>query len=522
MNKPNFEVLLLFIQRIKPEKITIYGSLSRDFNECITGICDNYQITKTVVDNFANLAETDLIILGRDEFCDLELKKLLQGEDVPMILLLNGEIGRGSLDFEKYHCVSLDEKDESTFIVRQEKLKDMLYLKIELLEDALKSVRKQTQHLLSERNSDMLTSQSKIKIYSLAFIYSLLFLFNKSFRNVLTNLKACVSLFFNDLFDYEYYCKTNPDISSFKWGPLAHYIYYGGFEGRNPNSSFDSIHYLYLNPDVKKKKLNPFVHYVVFGMKEGRQADTVVELEEETKVYFYKGNSKVSIIMPTWNRAAVIDKAIQSVISQTYKHYELIIIDDGSQDNTEVLIHTKYKVQLENGQIRYIKQNNQGVSAARNKALSIADGQYIAYLDSDNAWRPDFLSCILGVIEVRGCLAAYASLSVHDNINKREFIRKQPYDRKRLLAGNYIDLNIFVHHRILYEQMGGFNESLKRFVDWDFILRLTKKNPPCFVNKVLADYYLAEDLNNITHTVSMDVYKNKVLELHREEILYGE
>ena len=93
----------------------------------------------------------------------------------------------------------------------------------------------------------------------------------------------------------------------------------------------------------------------------------------------------VSIILPTFNRSHIIDRAITSVFGQTYTNYELIVIDDGSTDDTQALI-------MGHGdKIHYIKQDNHGVSAARNAGIRVAKGDYIAFIDSDDAWHSEKL-----------------------------------------------------------------------------------------------------------------------------------
>ncbi len=93
-----------------------------------------------------------------------------------------------------------------------------------------------------------------------------------------------------------------------------------------------------------------------------------------------------SIIMPAWNRADFICRSIESVIGQTCQEYELLIVDDGSEDNLEKAIHPYL-----NEKIIYYRIEHSGVSAARNYALKKAKYPFIAYLDTDNIWHPEYL-----------------------------------------------------------------------------------------------------------------------------------
>jgi len=103
-------------------------------------------------------------------------------------------------------------------------------------------------------------------------------------------------------------------------------------------------------------------------------------------------SNTVSIIIPTYNRAYILDRAIYSVLRQTFKKWELIIIDDGSSDSTEKLVLGLSK---KNVNIKYYHQNNKGPSIARNLGLQKSSGQYIAYLDSDNEFLPNYLETML-------------------------------------------------------------------------------------------------------------------------------
>jgi glycosyltransferase involved in cell wall biosynthesis len=93
----------------------------------------------------------------------------------------------------------------------------------------------------------------------------------------------------------------------------------------------------------------------------------------------------VSIVVPTYNRAYCLRRCIESVLGQSYRHFEVIVIDDGSTDNTRELIDHHYG---RNHQVSYVYQNNKGVAAARNHGLRLSQGDYVALLDSDDTWKP--------------------------------------------------------------------------------------------------------------------------------------
>ena len=96
---------------------------------------------------------------------------------------------------------------------------------------------------------------------------------------------------------------------------------------------------------------------------------------------------KVSVVIPCYNRKNVIIRAINSVINQTFKDYEIIIVDDGSTDDTDAVVEDFMKANP-SVDIQYIKQKNEGPSSARNKGVNHSNGEYIAFLDSDDGWEP--------------------------------------------------------------------------------------------------------------------------------------
>ena len=125
----------------------------------------------------------------------------------------------------------------------------------------------------------------------------------------------------------------------------------------------------------------------------------------------------VSIIMPSYNTAPFIAKSIQSVLAQSYKEWELIIVDDNSTDNTDEVVSSF----LYDKRIKYIKNaNNCGAAISRNRALRVAQGKWIAFLDSDDLWLPDKLSMQVKFMEMNGyhfSYTNYAEININDNRN---------------------------------------------------------------------------------------------------------
>ncbi len=336
------------------------------------------------------------------------------------------------------------------------------------------------------------------------FPWVYMLLMNKTnIKRFIYDVKGYRSIKKNNLFDIGYYLKNNQDVRTTGKDPLIHYLYYGFKEDRDPNPNFDTNKYLKTYDDIKKLNINPLVHYSLIGKDEGRKTN----------------NYNVSVIMPTYNRKKVIEKAINSILNQTYNDYEIIIIDDGSTDGTEDSIKQKYANYLKYGKIKYFYKKNGGVSNARNYGLKKAEGKIIAYLDSDNCWYDKYLYKIVSVLSDPYINTVYTAIEVNNIYENNFYIRATPYDRTSLLKGNFIDLNIFAHKKYIYNKLGGFDESLSRLVDWDLILRYTQFNTPHFINEILAKYFIDSELDNISLNSNLEENRLKVHKLHRGELL---
>jgi glycosyltransferase involved in cell wall biosynthesis len=117
-----------------------------------------------------------------------------------------------------------------------------------------------------------------------------------------------------------------------------------------------------------------------------------------------------SVIMPVWNRSHRVGKAIESVLAQTFQDLELMIVDDGSDDGLEEAVRPYL-----GPKVRYLHIPHQGVSAARNAGIRATTGRFIAYLDSDNTWRPNFLEKMKAALDNDGGnrLVTYAIAQIH-------------------------------------------------------------------------------------------------------------
>lgn len=222
---------------------------------------------------------------------------------------------------------------------------------------------------------------------------------------------------------------------------------------------------------------------------------------------------QVSVIMPTYNRRDFICEAIQSVLTQRHQSLELIIVDDGSTDNTKEYIEESYS----DTRIRYFYQENQGQSAARNFGLSIAKGDYICFLDSDNRWLPKKLAKSLELFdEISEIDVVYADTITIDEkgdiISEENMTRYSGIISDQLLKDNCVSINTLMAKRHCFEEMGGFDESLRVAEDYELWLRFSTKYKFQYIPEFFAEYRIMK-----VH-VSSD--KDRVFEIN-ERIIFN-
>jgi radical SAM protein with 4Fe4S-binding SPASM domain len=223
------------------------------------------------------------------------------------------------------------------------------------------------------------------------------------------------------------------------------------------------------------------------------------EMPETQKSPAYRENPFISIIMPVWNRAEMIPASIDSVLNQTFQDYELLIVDDGSEDGLEDVV-----APFLGEKCQYFRIPHQGVGAARNYGLQLSRGEFIAYLDSDNVWHPQFLFRMYRALDGKRekKRVAYCRFNIYTKDDKGKIIFDShgggKFSYKKLLRRNTIDLNTLVHAKDCLKTTGEFDKKLRRLNDWDFILRLTSAYKPIYISDVLVDYFFCVADNAIT------------------------
>ena len=207
----------------------------------------------------------------------------------------------------------------------------------------------------------------------------------------------------------------------------------------------------------------------------------------------------VSVILPTRNRAHCIADAIASVQAQHFTDWELIIVDDGSTDETGEIV----RPYLDDRRVRYVEREAAGSSAARNNGAALARGALIAYIDSDNIWYPDFLAAAVNALAADPAVdLVYGILVTEDHQLDGTRLLWHVFDWDQLLAANYIDMNVIVHRKGLIDRYGGFDEHIERLNDWDIVLRYTQHTPARALS-VLAARYRACDDNRLSASLPL-------------------
>jgi hypothetical protein len=185
-------------------------------------------------------------------------------------------------------------------------------------------------------------------------------------------------------------------------------------------------------------------------------------------------NPLISVIIPNYNLAQYIGEAIQSVLHQTYQNFEIIVVDDGSTDNSREVI-AGYQ-----DRVKYIWQQNRGLSAARNTGLRNATGDLVAFLDADDLWYPEFFSSLIPLLDQPQIGAVYCGSQFIDDagnlLPQTQTLTPSPKEfRSYLLDGNFIPVHAVLIRRECLQKICVFDESLTALEDYDLWLCLSRR-----------------------------------------------
>jgi glycosyltransferase involved in cell wall biosynthesis len=233
-------------------------------------------------------------------------------------------------------------------------------------------------------------------------------------------------------------------------------------------------------------------------------------------------NMLVSVVIPTYNRAELVERAVHSVLSQTYPDLEVIIVDDASTDNTRDRIKALQQVDR---RIQYFRHdNNRGAQVARNTGIQAAKGEYMAFLDSDNEWLPRKLERQMVLFFPKAdspgvVYCGYSKVSAGSDVLNEYVPRYRGLVYKQVLGDWLTDTSTLVVRKDILERIHGFDENIRAYQEWDLCIRLSRECEFDFVPECLTLYH-QHALPSISKDHLRDAYGYLgVVDTYREAIL---
>lgn len=211
----------------------------------------------------------------------------------------------------------------------------------------------------------------------------------------------------------------------------------------------------------------------------------------------------VSVIIPTYNSGQYLCEAIDSVFEQTYHNFEILVIDDGSEDNTPELVG------LYGDRVQYMRQENAGPSRARNRGILASKGSYTAFLDADDIWLPRKLEKQIELLRKAPDAALIYSGFTKFDIESDEEVSVLPENISpknmfdRLLADTIICLSTVVIRTLILKEIGGFEESLKTAEDTHLYLRIARNHKLAAIPEILVRR--RKHKNNLSNQIDAEV-----------------
>ena len=210
----------------------------------------------------------------------------------------------------------------------------------------------------------------------------------------------------------------------------------------------------------------------------------------------------VSVLIPTYNREKQIQDALESVFLQTYTDYEVVVVDDGSTDNTEEAL----KPWLD--KIRYVKKENGGPASARNVGLQHIQTEFVAFLDSDDRWEPTFLQVVMTEAQTNKAIGFVTTAHILEpEGEKRPRIPETKLEGDlfpRLFQRNFVTTSAVLARRACFEKVGFFREELRQVEDYDMWLRIAREYPIVFLKDYLCRY------RSVSESLSKNVLEQKL------------
>ena len=235
----------------------------------------------------------------------------------------------------------------------------------------------------------------------------------------------------------------------------------------------------------------------------------------------------ISVIIPLFNKEKYIERTLRSVLQQTFTDFEVIVVDDGSTDCGAEIVRS-----LPDARVRLIRQENCGVSVARNRGIMEAKADFIAFVDADDEWHPEFLSCLWAIKEQnpQGKFFAAASETINSSGAKKTFNFGYPnnfaidllefMDCCMRLKSPIMSSAVLLYKPLL-EQIGMFPVGQKRGEDLDTWVRLLFEVPAIYCNRPLAVYWHGLPFSACASCQDVFLEGNRMLESLEDKLLRG-
>ena len=213
---------------------------------------------------------------------------------------------------------------------------------------------------------------------------------------------------------------------------------------------------------------------------------------------------KVSVVIPAYNQAHFIAETIESVLAQTFQDFEIVVIDDGSTDNTPEIVSSF--------PVRYFRQENQGPPSARNRGIELSNGEYIAFLDSDDVLMENALQKGVEVLDSHPEVGfSYGQASMMDEDGHIYRVRKSSFldssaivdgkeQIREVLFSNRIATSAVMVRRQCLDEVGVFQEELRTHQDLEFFIRVLKRYPAAYIAEPLVKYRVHPNQLHRHHT----------------------
>jgi GT2 family glycosyltransferase len=273
------------------------------------------------------------------------------------------------------------------------------------------------------------------------------------------------------LFDVGWYLSNNGDVAKANHEPLRHFLEHGCFESRDPHPSFNAGKILQENPRLLTERLNPLAFYLSLV-----EQHAIISRSKAGRDSFIWGPDApfVSIIVATYKTPqSSLQAMVRSVRAQTYPFWNLCIVDDGSED--PLLTQSLEALAQEEPRILVgFSPKNEGISQASNKAISLATGEYMAFLDHDDTLDPEALECCVKAISSSGADVVYTDQdTVTDDGRVLWTFHKPDWSPEYLRHVMYVG-HLLVVRSTLVKQLGGFIQNFDGVQDFEFMIRLSE------------------------------------------------